>query len=810
MTFEKNVSGIVLSVAAATLLTFSGCGGGSSSDTTPNTSSTSNTSSTASTSSESGVVVLKGDIEGDMTLDANKVYEIEGKVNFKNGQLTIPAGTTLYGSTPSSYLAINAGATIEAKGTQAKPIVFTSKADYEGTSFDNAKGEWGGLVILGNAWTNLGIKTYEAGDQQFGSTTHEHDAENSGTLEYVVVKHTGFEVETDKELNGLSLAGVGSGTTIRNVAIIGGADDAIEIWGGTVNIDGLYLYNASDDSLDTDLGYSGTVSNVLAVQVAGNVDKDTFDSSTIETGNDNNVIENDTDITSTKVVNGTFKAVGGGIYMKNDAGMTFSNVKIVLNNEVTPDQAIITHRTEDVNNINKMFATSTGICLVNQQQPTALYATSNPKDETTATAAAFWPTNVQDAANVHENDDTTCSGADEAMIWKGKAGSNDPLENPNAGTNVEVLEGDITGDKTLSASSVYEIKGKVNFKSGKLTIPAGTTLYGATPSSYLAINAGATIEAIGTMEKPIVFTSKTDYTGNSSDNAKGEWGGLVILGNAWTNLGIKTYEAGDQQFGSTTHEHDAENSGTLEYVVVKHTGFEVETDKELNGLSLAGVGSGTTIRNVAIIGGADDAIEIWGGTVNIDGLYLYNASDDSLDTDLGYSGTVSNVLAVQVAGNVDKDTFDSSTIETGNDNNVIENDTDITSTKVVNGTFKAVGGGIYMKNDAGMTFSNVKIVLNNEVTPDQAIITHRTEDVNNINKMFATSTGICLVNQQQPTALYATSNPKDETTATAAAFWPTNVQDAANVHENDDTTCSGADEAMIWKGKAGSYDALEN
>ncbi len=428
MAIEKHVSGIVLSVAAAALLTFSGCGGGSSNGGGDNSSSSLSSSSSSSSTSESNIVVLSGDIEGDTTLNANKVYEIDGKVNFKNGTLTIPAGTTLYGATPASYLAINAGAKIEAIGTKANPIVFTSKTDYEGNSADNAKGEWGGLVILGNAWTNLGVKTYEAGDQQYGSTTHDNDAESSGTLEYIVVKHTGFEVETDKELNGLSLAGVGSGTTIKNIAIIGGADDAIEMWGGTVNINGLYLYNASDDSLDTDLGYSGTVTNVLAVQVAGNVDKDTFDSSTIETGNDNNVIENDTDITSTHVVNGTFKAVGGGIYMKNDAGMTFNNVKVVLNNEVTTDQAIVTHRTEDVNNINKMFATSTGICLKNSVNETALYATSNPKDESTETAAAFWPTNVQDAANVHENDDATCSGADEATIWKGKAGSYDALE----------------------------------------------------------------------------------------------------------------------------------------------------------------------------------------------------------------------------------------------------------------------------------------------------------------------------------------------------------------------------------------------
>ena len=429
----KNVSIITLSGLTAALLAFSGCGGGDSSSGTPSSSSSSSvasssssvaSSSSSSASSVGNTVTLKGNFAG-MTLDANKVYEIDGKVNVTSGTLTIPAGTTLYGKSPSSYLAINQGAKIHAVGTKAKPIVFTSKLDYEGKSHANAQGEWGGLVLLGRAWTNLGEKTYEAGDQKFGSATHDNDNDNSGELEYVVIKHTGFEVEKDKELNGLSLGGVGSGTTIKNVAVIGGADDAIELWGGTVNITGLYLYNGSDDSLDTDLGYSGTITNVLAVQ--NSVDKDTFDSSTIETGNDKLLIDNDTDITKTHVVNGTFKAVGGGIYMKNDAGMTFDNVKVILDNPVTTSQEVVKHRTEDVYNTNKMFAVNKGICLKNTQNETALFAATNSKD-TGSSAADFWPTKVQSSANVHENDDTTCNGADEASIWKGKAGSNDALE----------------------------------------------------------------------------------------------------------------------------------------------------------------------------------------------------------------------------------------------------------------------------------------------------------------------------------------------------------------------------------------------
>ena len=414
----------MLSVAAAALLTFSGCGssgGSSGGGTTP--------------PPVSNVETLSGTLSGDMTLDATKVYEIDGEVDFTNGTLTIPAGTVIYGANPASYLAINRGAMINAVGTKEKPIVFTSKLDYDGQSSDNAQGEWGGLIILGNAYTDLGEQTYEAGTQKFGSDTHDNDTESSGHLEYVVVKHTGFAVEQDKELNGLSLGGVGSGTVIKNVAVIGSADDALEIWGGTVNIENLYLYNGSDDSLDTDLGYTGTVTNVLVQQVK--VDKDTYDSAVMETGNDKDLIVTDGPITQTHVVNGTFYGVAGGISMKNDAGMTFENVKVVLDNNVTTTQEVVVNRTVDAYETDAMYAVGTGLCLKNMQDATALYAAANAKDaSTTETAYTFWhdgqmvqdDTNTAGNLNVHEDDDTTCGGVDETAIWKGKKGSNDPLE----------------------------------------------------------------------------------------------------------------------------------------------------------------------------------------------------------------------------------------------------------------------------------------------------------------------------------------------------------------------------------------------
>ncbi|MEE4251122.1 MAG: hypothetical protein V2I38_11080, partial [Alcanivoracaceae bacterium] len=212
---------------------------------------------------------LKGNFTESVTLDAAKVYAIDGEVNFLEGTtLTIPAGTVLYGKTGSSYLAINRGAKIMANGTAASPIIFTSAQDIANTAEQNDQGQWGGLTILGQSTNNKGERTYEAGTQKYGPKDGVTIADDdSGELEYVVIKYSGFEIEKDKELNGLSLASVGSDTKIENIAVVNSADDGIEFWGGTVSVKNLYISNAGDDSIDTDQGFTGTIDNAYVLQV---------------------------------------------------------------------------------------------------------------------------------------------------------------------------------------------------------------------------------------------------------------------------------------------------------------------------------------------------------------------------------------------------------------------------------------------------------------------------------------------------------------------------------------------------------------
>jgi len=340
---------------------------------------------------------------------------------------------------------------------------------------------------------------------------------------------------------------------------------------------------------------------------------------------------------------------------------------------------------------------------------------------------------ITSTGSVAYNTKTAVSGVDETKIWKGKAGSNDPIEDytytkttgyssPCTARNIDInLSSDITTNMTLDPTKVYGINGRVRVKNGAvITAPAGTTFAGATPSSFMVFTAGTKLIANGTLAKPIVFTSNKDLECKSADNLAGEWGGLVLVGTAYAHYSNNTYEADPSiAFGSTNHTHDTDSSGSLKYVAVKHSGFAVQKDKELNGLSLAGVGSGTTIENIAIIGGFDDGIEIWGGTVNLTNVYVYNAQDDSTDTDLGYRGKFTNVLARQV--NVDKtNNHDSSCMEFGNDQNTITtDDSNATQPDVTNYTCYAKGGGLYNKYDAGFIWNNVKFVSDKTVDFEQ-------------------------------------------------------------------------------------------
>lgn len=228
----------------------------------------------------------------------------------------------------------------------------------------------------------------------------------------------------------------------------------------------------------------------------------------------------------------------------------------------------------------------------------------------------------------------------------------------------------ISADVELVANGTYYLDGKSYVTpGGELKINAGVTIKGiskSTPAeaSALIVTRGGLIHAVGTVGSPIVFTS------NNSSPAVGDWGGVVILGDAPTNKVEPTIEGIDLPTlppGVDVHYGGADatdSSGILKYVRIEWAGANVSDNNELNSLTLGGVGSHTTIDYVQVSYGRDDAFEFFGGTVNASHLVSLNTNDDILDFDLGYTGNIQYVIGLRRAG------------FTYNDANGIESDND--------------------------------------------------------------------------------------------------------------------------------------
>ena len=238
-------------------------------------------------------------VSGDWTKD--KIYVLQGRVFVNSGStLNIEAGTVIKGAaandpTEASVLIVEAGGTINATGTAAEPVVFTSISDSItiATSQSNLtktlRGLWGGLVIIGNAGTNnVAEKTIEGipeasdtralygpGNNGSGTITG-NDDDNSGTLTYVSVRHGGASIAAGNEINGVSLYAVGRGTTMANLEVYANNDDGFEMFGGTVNLKWIVAAYCIDDAIDFDEGYRGNIQFPFVIQSENAATNDTF------------------------------------------------------------------------------------------------------------------------------------------------------------------------------------------------------------------------------------------------------------------------------------------------------------------------------------------------------------------------------------------------------------------------------------------------------------------------------------------------------------------------------------------------------
>ena len=240
----------------------------------------------------------------------------------------------------------------------------------------------------------------------------------------------------------------------------------------------------------------------------------------------------------------------------------------------------------------------------------------------------------------------------------------------------QVVTSNITTNTTWTADKVWILGARITVTAGAtLTIEPGTIIKGqagaGANATVLLIARGGKLNAAGTATKPIIFTSIADELSiadvaagkfaspNLSPTVNGLWGGLIVLGKAKISAssagtqinevqieGIPTSDPNGLYGGSD----DTDNSGVLKYLSVRHGGTEIGAGNEINGITFGGVGSGTVVENIEVVGNQDDGIEWFGGTVNCKNVVVWNAGDDGLDTDQAFRGTIENFAVITALG----------------------------------------------------------------------------------------------------------------------------------------------------------------
>jgi hypothetical protein len=224
------------------------------------------------------------------------------------------------------------------------------------------------------------------------------------------------------------------------------------------------------------------------------------------------------------------------------------------------------------------------------------------------------------------------------------------------GSAAAEINTDITANRTLYADTTYTLKGFIHVANGAtLTIQPGTTIKGDynTLGSSLFILRGAKIQAVGTADAPIVFTSSRA----AGVRQPGDWGGLILVGNALINRSGTVEVEGTGTDGQTVvggknyqvlysgGNTQTDNSGTLSYVRVEFAGFAPSLNNELNSFTFAAVGSGTRISYLQSMAGLDDSYEFFGGALDGDHLVAYEGADDQFDMSEGFSGRLQYLVS---------------------------------------------------------------------------------------------------------------------------------------------------------------------
>lgn len=676
------------------------------------------------------VGTLMGTIDSDYTLLSQIEWRLDGTVTVGDGNqmvtsladvqairdsgatLTIEPGTHIRGFDTGSLL-ITRGSKIIADGTASMPITFSSLD--EGFS---GLGEWGGVIVQGFApqygqgGTGACFGSGEVcnvegeGGTDISVYGGNDPADDSGIFRYVRIAEGGLIAGPNNEINGLTLQGVGHGTTIEYVQVHDNLDDGVEWFGGTVDARYLVLTGNDDDDIDFDEGYMGNIQYAI-IQKSQTSD-------TPQGSNDPRAIEansSDDEYTpETEAVLANITIIGSDLN-NNDSAAEGRQPAMRLRGAVTVsifntaidefDVGCARIDDADVNGDDSLIIPSTvsltnviGDCAEGFYQRRAADSVSNLVEQTLSfdSSLAVLESEAQLGAAptiVAVNngsgfvfDQTDYIGAVEpngTAWWQGwtipnslsAAEAVEPADfvSCNGDATVCTLSGVIDEDYTLVAGVEWRLDGEVLVGLGNNTVDsdadvqavrdAGVTLtirpgvhVRAFDTGSLLVTRGSKLDANGSPASPITFSS----LGDDDLDGEGEWGGVIIQGFApqygqggtgacfGSGTTCNVVGEGGTVVGNYGGNDPADDSGTLRYVRIAEGGKVAGPNNEINGLTLQGVGHGTTLEYIQVHGNLDDGIEWFGGTVNLRYAVLTNNDDDDVDFDEGYQGNIQHVI----------------------------------------------------------------------------------------------------------------------------------------------------------------------
>jgi hypothetical protein len=641
------------------------------------------------------------------TLSSDTTYILTGLYYVDSTYaITIPAGTVVKGDTAATLI-IKRGAQIFANGDADDPIVFTSLKP----AGQRARGDWGGVIILGEAPCNQVNPLIEGGiiEGTYGGP-YPHD--NSGVFKYARIEYPGYRFQLNNEVNGLTMGGVGDSTEIHHVQVSYSFDDSYEWFGGTVNAKYLIAMGGTDDEFDTDFGYSGKIQFAFGIKDPYTWDP-TGETNGFESDNEGTSPYSSRPLTTPTFSNITLVGpertdawVGnlpighrfqyGGVLRRSSMISIFNSCIMgypfgLSVRDSTRNWASID--TMQVRHTNLQASTlPVGSTHIHDEVKWPFTSPITPgvlawvntvgygnQDSNAGAGNPSLPSYIQlvDLSDLNDPDPRpqltsplVTNGTDYThpkmqdpfftpVSYRGAFDPNLPMDqqwqagwaefDPQGWHEAPDTCGVVLGpglgtgrtpfhqnyNRTLSADTLYYLTGLYYVDSTyTLTIPAGTVVRGDTAAT-LIIKRGAKIYATGTAHNPIVFTSMKPVC----QRQRGDWGGIIILGEAPCNQVNPLIEGGiiEGTYGGNDP-HD--NSGILAYTRIEYPGYRFQLNNEVNGLTMGGVGDSTEIHHIQVSYSFDDSYEWFGGTVDCKYLVAYGGTDDEFDSDFGYSGKI--------------------------------------------------------------------------------------------------------------------------------------------------------------------------